>query len=72
MKKINCFGDICPIPIIKTQNELKIINKNDSFMVIVDHSCILESIKDYISNTNHLISDKEVMNSVWEITITKK
>jgi len=71
MKKINCFGDVCPIPILKIQNELKITKNNGSFMVIIDHSCVLESIKDYFKNTNHLIEIDETINGVWEIIITK-
>jgi len=71
MKKINCFGDICPIPILKIQKELKITRNNDSFMVIIDHSCVLESIKDYLKNANHLIEIEEIINGVWEIIITK-
>ena len=71
MKKINCFGDICPIPIIKVQKELKMTKINDSFMVIIDHSCVLEGIKDYFKNTNHLIEINEILNGVWEIVIQK-
>ncbi|MDM8533622.1 sulfurtransferase TusA family protein [Clostridiaceae bacterium HSG29] len=71
MKKINCFGDICPVPILKIQNELKITKTNDSFMIIIDHSCVLESIKDYFKNTNYSIEIEEVLNGVWEIIIQK-
>lgn len=71
MNKIDCFGDICPIPLIKLKNKLKEIELGDSIMIVVDHSCVVESITDYYDHSNHTIEIDEVVNGVWEITITK-
>lgn len=71
MIKINCFGDICPIPLIKLQSQLKKLSDGDSFMLVVDHSCVVESIHDYYDHSKHSIVLDEVINGVWEITITK-
>ena len=72
MKLIDCFGEICPIPIIKIETELKSIDVGDSFMMVVDHSCTIEAIRDKYMDKKHLIKIEEVMNGVWEITITKQ
>lgn len=71
MIKIDCFGDICPVPLLKIQQQLDSISSGDSFMLVVDHSCVVESIDEYYSGTSHQIEIDEVMNGVWEITITK-
>lgn len=71
MMKIDCFGDICPVPLIKIQQKLDEISIGESFMLVVDHSCVVESINDYYTDTSHTIICDEVMNGVWEITITK-
>lgn len=72
MKKIDCFGDICPVPLLKMKNELKNISVGESFQLVVDHSCVIESIKDYLSNIQNVHYEiDEVLNGVWEITITK-
>jgi TusA-related sulfurtransferase len=71
MMKIDCFGDICPVPLIKIQHQLDELNDGDSFMLVVDHSCVVESISEYYDDTKHVIELDEVMNGVWEITITK-
>ncbi len=71
MTKIDCVGDICPVPLIKIQNQLKKIDNSDTFIVVVDHSCVVESIDDYYKNTSHKIEIIEVINGVWEIFITK-
>lgn len=71
MIKIDCFGDICPIPIIKIKKQLEITEIGESFMVVTDHSCVSASIEEFLksSKTNYEID--EVMNGVWEIIITK-
>jgi TusA-related sulfurtransferase len=71
MIKIDCFGDICPVPLLKIQKQLDSISSGDSFMLVVDHSCVVESIDEYYTDTSHHIEIDEVMNGVWEITITK-
>jgi len=71
MNKIDCFGDICPLPIIKMQHELEHLANGESFQMVVDHSCVIESLKDHLGKTKFEYVIEEVMNGVWEITITK-
>ncbi len=71
MEKINCFGDICPIPLMKLQQQLKQIESGESIMLVVDHSCVVESIADYYADSSNSITIDEVINGVWEITIIK-
>ncbi|MGV8979975.1 sulfurtransferase TusA family protein [Clostridium sp.] len=71
MNTIDCLGDMCPIPILKIQKQLKKTKPGISIKVITDHSCVAESIKNHYSNKNHAFEVDEVMNGVWEIIITK-
>lgn len=71
MKKIDCLGDICPIPIIKTKKELKSMKTGESVMVVTDHSCTFEALIELLENRNVKIKSDEVINGVWEIMITK-
>ena len=70
MKEIDCLGDMCPIPILKLKKELKLLKKGESILFIVDHSCVLEEIKGFVTKRNHQLEIDEVINGVWEITIT--
>ncbi len=70
MLKIDCFGDICPIPILKLQKQLPYLVQGDSFMMVVDHSCVIESIKEHLGKSKYKYTVDEVMNGVWEIIIT--
>ena len=69
--KIDCFGDICPVPLIKLERALKNISLGDSVTLITDHSCVPESVMDRFGGEHLSIDSDEVMNGVWEITVTK-
>ena len=72
MKKIDCLGEFCPIPILKIKQELKSLKKDESFMLVTDHSCVMQSITDHFMKASNIsLEIEEVMNGVWEITITR-
>lgn len=70
MITLDCLGDICPIPILKIRTQVKNMHTGDSLLTITDHSCVAVSILDHFKNKKYNISSEEVMNGVWEITIT--
>ena len=71
MKVIDSFGEMCPIPVLRIQEELGKITSGESFMIIVDHSCVIESIGDKYKDKEIKMVIDEVMNGVWEITFNK-
>lgn len=71
MKKIDCFGDICPIPLLKLHKEINLMHSGESFMMVVDHSCVIENIRKDLARSDLSYSIEEVLNGVWEINVTK-
>lgn len=71
LDKLDCFGDFCPVPLLKAQNAVKDLAFGDSLMLVTDHSCVVESINDYFQARKYTTLIDEVLNGVWEITITK-
>ncbi|NLW23616.1 MAG: sulfurtransferase TusA family protein [Tissierellia bacterium] len=69
MKTVDCLGDMCPIPIIKTRRALNKTSPGETIKIVTDHSCVLDAIKENFKK--HTISHEEVINGVWEIFITK-
>ncbi len=69
MKTIDCLGDMCPIPILKTKTELKSAACGETIKIVTDHSCVLESILSKFKKYD--ITYEEVINGVWEIYIKK-
>lgn len=71
MKKIDCFGDICPIPLLKLHMEIDQMHSGESFLMVVDHSCVIEHIREDLAKSDLSYSINEVLNGVWEINVTK-
>jgi len=71
MKKINCFGDFCPIPLLKAQNACRELQKDESFVLVSDHSCTVETISEYFEEGHYDLNIDEVIDGIWEITFTR-
>ncbi|MCD5414994.1 MAG: sulfurtransferase TusA family protein [Clostridiales bacterium] len=71
MIEIDCFGDMCPLPLLRTIEELKKIKSGESVMVVTDHSCVEESVTNHFKGRGAKVVAEEVINGVWEITVTK-
>lgn len=71
MKKIDCFGDFCPVPLLKIRKEVDQIKIGEAIMMVTDHSCVVESIEDYFKDRMVDLFIEEVINGVWEITLTR-
>lgn len=72
LKTIDCFGEICPVPILKIEDQLKTIQLGDEFKLVTDHSCTIESIKEIYTKKGMIKKIEEVMNGVWEVIIVKR
>ncbi len=71
IQTLDCLGDICPIPIMKLQVNLKQIQNGQKYMLVTDHSCTLTSVADFCKKHHFTYDSTEVMNGVWEIIISK-
>ncbi len=71
MDKIDCFGDICPIPVIKLQNMISSLKEGESFMMVVDHSCAIEHMREVLQKEPLTWDIEEVMNGIWEVVVSK-
>lgn len=70
MKKIDCLGEICPVPVMKLKSVMKSIQSGEDYLLITDHSCTIKNLESFCK-ANHLkYCSEEVMNGVWEITVT--
>jgi tRNA 2-thiouridine synthesizing protein A len=71
IETIDCFGDMCPLPVLKADRMLKKIAPGESFVLVTDHSCVVQSVEDKYKHRKVSITFTEVMNGVWEITFKK-
>lgn len=71
MQHIDCIGDMCPVPVLKTKKELKKLVSGESVKIETDHSCVLQSLLDNFRKPKYTVTYTEVMNGIWEILIAK-
>lgn len=66
---VDCFGDMCPIPMIKIEIQLAKMEPGEEFMLVTDHSCTITSVIEKYSN--QVTSIEEVILGVWEVNFKK-
>ncbi|ABB14446.1 MULTISPECIES: sulfurtransferase TusA family protein [Carboxydothermus] len=68
---IDCLGEMCPIPVIKAEEEFKKLNPGESFVLETDHSCAPLFIKKQLKKYKCKIKVKEVDFGIWQVTVEK-
>lgn len=68
---LDCLGDMCPVPYLKAKKKLEGIKQGDSVLLVTDHSCVARSVTEKLEKEKYTVDEEEVMNGVWEITITR-
>ena len=69
--ELDCLGEACPIPLVKTENKMKELEVGDTLIVIIDHSCALKNVPEWARKNNHTVEVEETGDSEWEIFIDK-
>lgn len=70
MIEIDCMGEMCPVPILLLKRAIPQIRRGEQVMIITDHSCVFQSLYDYCESNGLNCCTEEVMNGVWELTVT--
>ena len=71
MIKIDCLGYGCPIPLIKLKAKHSLILEGEKILLVTDHNLAVENIEYYCHLNKFNYSSEEVIEGVWEITISK-
>lgn len=69
--EINCLGEICPVPSLKTRAQLKHLKTGEELKVLVDHSCAVGNIIEVLDKKVYHYGVNEVANGIWEVVIGK-
>jgi TusA-related sulfurtransferase len=68
---LDCLGEACPVPLIKTQKELETMPTGDVLMVNVDHTCAVKNIPDWARSRSYHVEIEETGEGEWDIVIEK-
>lgn len=68
---LDCLGEACPVPLVKTQNELATMAPGDVLVVGIDHTCAMKNVPDWAHSQGYNVDIEEVGEGEWEVVIEK-
>jgi TusA-related sulfurtransferase len=68
---LDCMGEACPVPLIKTEKAMAKLEAGDVIIVQVDHSCAMKNVPEWARKQNYNVEVEEVSDGEWEIVIEK-
>lgn len=68
---LDCLGDTCPSPLIKTEKVLKDLAIGDVLIVQIDDSCAIKNVPEWARNNGHNVEIEELDEDEWEVIIEK-
>jgi TusA-related sulfurtransferase len=69
--ELDCMGEACPIPLIKTEKALEELEVGDTLIVLIDHSCAMKNVPEWARKQGHEVELEEVDDGEWECYIEK-
>ncbi|NLW10011.1 MAG: sulfurtransferase TusA family protein [Firmicutes bacterium] len=69
--RLDCFGEACPVPLLKAQKKLADLKVGDLLIVEVDHSCAIKNVPEWARKEGHNVEIEEIGDGEWEIYIQK-
>ena len=68
---LDCMGEACPVPLIKTEKALEKLEPGDMLIVQMDHSCAMKNVPEWARKQGHNVEIEEVDDGEWECYIEK-
>ena len=69
--ELDCMGEACPVPLIKTEKALEELDAGDVLIVQIDHSCAMKNVPEWARKQGHNVEIEEVDDGEWEVFIEK-
>ncbi len=69
--RLDCLGEACPVPLLKTQKKLANLKIGDLLIVEIDHSCAMKNVPEWARKEGHHVEIEETGAGEWEIYIEK-
>ena len=68
---LDCFGEACPVPLVKAQNALNDMEIGHILIVQIDNSCAMKNVPEWARKDGHNVEVEEVDDGEWEVIIEK-
>jgi len=68
---LECYGEACPIPLVKAQKKIEELDAGDILIVQIDHSCAMKNLPEWARKDGHNVEVDEIDDGEWEVIIEK-
>jgi TusA-related sulfurtransferase len=68
---LDCNGEACPLPIVKSEKALKDLSIGDLLIVQIDHSCAMKNLPEWARAEGYNVEIEEIDDGEWEVFIEK-
>lgn len=69
---LDVLGEMCPLPILRSDKLFKTLQQGDKLVVVTDHSCAMKGIPLHFKKLPAEIQISQAAKGIWKITIEKK
>lgn len=69
--ELDCLGEACPVPLMKTQKKLEGLAVGDVLIVHIDHSCAMKNVPEWAREAGHNVEIEEIAEGEWDVVIEK-
>ncbi|MCF7927700.1 MAG: sulfurtransferase TusA family protein [Spirochaetales bacterium] len=69
--ELDCYGEACPVPLVKAQKKLEELEVGDVLIVQLDHSCAMKNVPEWARTEGHNVEIEEIDDGEWEVIIEK-
>ncbi len=69
--ELDCLGEACPVPLMKTEKKMNTLNKGDVLVVHIDHSCAMKNVPEWARSQGYNVEVEEVDDGEWDVIIEK-
>lgn len=69
--ELDCMGEACPIPLVKSQKKIEGLAIGDILIVHIDHSCAMKNLPEWAREAGHNVEIEEIADGEWDVVIEK-
>ncbi len=69
--ELDCMGEACPVPLMKTEKKMKDLKAGDVLIVHIDHSCAMKNVPEWARTQGYNVEVEEVDDGEWDVVIEK-
>jgi len=69
VKKLDLVGEVCPVPLIKTEKAINNLSRGKSLEIVTDHTQAVRNIMEFLDDRSLEFEIEELKAGIWQIEV---